>query len=144
EKNEMKMSPMYTPLPLHTNILMFPSTLGGANWGGVSIDPTLGYIFTNVNHVPQWGHMVKKKDPDTGEETYIRASPYGQYARFWNRESRIPCSKPPFGELIAVNAATGDIAWRTPLGTVPELEAQGIRNTGALNLGGSVATAGGL
>ncbi len=144
EKNEMKMSPMYTPLPLHTNILMFPSTLGGANWGGVSIDPTLGYVFTNVSHVAQWGHMVKKKDPETGEETYSRASSYGQYARFWNRESRIPCSKPPFGELIAVNAATGEIAWRSPLGIVPELEAQGIRNTGALNMGGSVATAGGL
>jgi quinoprotein glucose dehydrogenase len=43
-----------------------------------------------------------------------------------------------------VDTRTGDIAWRTPLGTVPELEAQGVRNTGALNLGGSIATAGGL
>jgi quinoprotein glucose dehydrogenase len=39
---------------------------------------------------------------------------------------------------------TGDVAWRVPLGIIEELEAKGIKNTGALNLGGSVATASGL
>ena len=68
----------------------------------------------------------------------------GAYGRFWNPENRIPCSAPPFGELVAVNANTGDMAWRVPLGIVEELEAKGIRNTGALNLGGSMATASGL
>ncbi len=28
----------YTPLPLEGNALFFPSTLGGGNWGGVSVD----------------------------------------------------------------------------------------------------------
>jgi Glucose dehydrogenase len=88
--------------------------------------------------------MEKKVDAATGEATYIRTSAYGPYARFWNRETRIPCTNPPYGELVAVDTRTGDIAWRAPLGTVPALEAQGIRNTGAPNLGGSIATAGGL
>jgi cytochrome c5 len=48
------------------------------------------------------------------------------------------------GELIAVNANTGDIVWRKPLGSYDELEAQGIKNTGASNIGGSIVTAGGL
>ncbi len=39
---------------------------------------------------------------------------------------------------------TGDIAWRAPLGTYRSLEAKGVKNTGAPNLGGSIATAGGL
>jgi quinoprotein glucose dehydrogenase len=43
-----------------------------------------------------------------------------------------------------VNVNTGDIAWRVPLGTIEELEAKGVHNTGALNLGGSIATASGL
>ena len=68
----------------------------------------------------------------------------GPYGRFWNPDNRIPCSAPPFGELVAVNVNTGDIAWRVPLGIVEELEAKGIKNTGALNLGGSMATASGL
>lgn len=145
ERNRMRISSLYTPLEVEEgNVLMFPSTLGGGGWGGVSADPTLGYLFTNVNNLGQWGHMEKKIDAKTGETTYIRTSAYGPYARFWNRETRIPCSKPPFGELVAVDTRTGDIAWRSPLGTVPALEAQGVRSTGALSLGGSIATAGGL
>ena len=43
-----------------------------------------------------------------------------------------------------MDTRTGDIAWRTPLGTIAALEEKGIGNTGAPNLGGSIATAGGL
>lgn len=138
QKNQMIIGGIYTPLPVDQNVLLFPSTLGGGGWGGVSIDPSLELLFTNVNNLGQWGHMEKKGD------TYIRTSAYGPYARFWNRDTRIPCTNPPFGELVAVNTRTGDIAWRSPLGTVPALEALGVKNTGAPSLGGSIATAGGL
>jgi quinoprotein glucose dehydrogenase len=144
ERNRMTIGPLYTPLGLDGNVLMFPSTLGGGGWGGLSIDPALGYLFTNVNNLGQWGHLEKKTDPDTGEATYERTSEYGPYARFWNPETRIPCTNPPFGELVAVDARTGDIAWRTTLGIIPALEEKGVKNTGAPNLGGSIATAGGL
>ena len=136
--NHMKIGVPYTPLPLEGNALFFPSTLGGGNWGGVSVDPDLGLLFVNVMNVAQWGHMEKR-----GTE-YIRTSAYGTYARFWNRETRIPCQNPPFGELIAVDLASGNIAWRSVLGRIEALEAIGVRNTGTLNLGGSIATAGGL
>jgi quinoprotein glucose dehydrogenase len=134
----MQPAKLYTPLGLEGNLLLFPSTLGGGGWGGNSTDPSLGYLFTNVNNLGQWGHMEKKGD------TYIRTSSYGAYARFWNRDTRVPCTNPPFGELVAVDTRTGDIAWRTPLGTMPLLEEKGVKNTGAPNLGGSIATAGGL
>ena len=136
EKNQMKIGEPYTPLPLEGNALFFPSTLGGGNWGGVSIDPARGFLFVNVMHVAQWGHMEKR-----GSE-YVRTAAYGTYARFWNREKYIPCQNPPFGELIAVDLASGDIAWRSPLGRIEALEAIGVHNTGAPNLGGSIATAG--
>jgi len=45
--------------------------------------------------------------------------------------------------LIAVNANTGDIAWRVPLGVFDELESRGIK-TGAPSLGGGITTAGDL
>jgi glucose dehydrogenase len=138
ETNHMKIGVPYTPLPLEGNALFFPSTLGGGNWGGVSVDPSLGLLFVNVMHVAQWGHMEKR-----GSD-YVRTSAYGPYARFWNRETRIPCQNPPFGELIAVDLASGEIAWRSVLGRIEALEAIGVRDTGSLNLGGSIATAGGL
>jgi quinoprotein glucose dehydrogenase len=136
--NRMTIGPPYTPLPLEGNALFFPSTLGGGNWGGVSVDPSLGMLFVNVMHVGQWGHMEKR-----GTE-YVRTSAYGPYARFWNRETRVPCQNPPFGEMVAVDLATGDIAWRSALGRIEALEAIGVHDTGSLNIGGSIATAGGV
>ena len=56
----------------------------------------------------------------------------------------MPCQNPPFGEMIAVDLASGEIAWRSTLGRIEALEAIGVHNTGSLNLGGSIATAGGL
>jgi quinoprotein glucose dehydrogenase len=46
--------------------------------------------------------------------------------------------------LSAVNADTGEIAWRVPLGSYEELERRGIKNTGVPNIGGPIATAGKL
>jgi glucose dehydrogenase len=138
ETNRMRIGGPYTPLPLEGNTLFFPSTLGGGNWGGVSVDPSLGLLFVNVMNAGQWGHMEKR-----GSE-YVRTSAYGTYARFWNPQTHIPCENPPFGELIAVDLTTGDIAWRSVLGTVEALEAIGVHATGAPNIGGSIATAGGL
>jgi quinoprotein glucose dehydrogenase len=64
--------------------------------------------------------------------------PVGGYVR-WIDKDRYPCQQPPWGEMIAVNANTGDIAWRSPLGSYPEYP-----NAGTPNLGGPIATAGGL
>jgi glucose dehydrogenase len=145
EKQNMFTEGPFTPMPLEGNALTFPSTLGGGNWGGLSFDPTLGYVFANVMNLGQWGHMEERKDSKTGEVFYRKsAATGGAYARFWDPASHIPCTNPPFGELVAVNANTGEIAWKVPLGIVEALEARGVHNTGALNMGGSIATAGGL
>jgi quinoprotein glucose dehydrogenase len=89
--------------------------------------------------------MEKRKDPKTGEDTYARTATFGgAYARFWDPKTFIACQNPPFGELVAVNAATGDIAWKVPLGITESIEAKGFKGTGAPNLAGSITTAGGL
>jgi quinoprotein glucose dehydrogenase len=43
-----------------------------------------------------------------------------------------------------VSANTGDTVWRKPLGSYDELEAKGLKDTGASNIGGTIVTAGGL
>jgi quinoprotein glucose dehydrogenase len=146
EKNRMFTEGPFTPMSLETqgNALTFPSTLGGGNWSGLSYDPALGYVFTNIMNLGQWGHMEQAPDAKTGQMTWVRKSAFGPYARFWDPDTHIPCTNPPFGELVAVNVNTGDVAWRVPLGTIPELEVKGIHNTGSVNLGGSITTASGL
>lgn len=53
-----------------------------------------------------------------------------------------PGIKPPWGNLIAVDIAKGEILWKVPLGEYPELVKMGIRNTGTEIIGGPVVTAG--
>ena len=56
----------------------------------------------------------------------------------------MPAIAPPWGTLNAIDLVKGEIAWKVPLGEYPQLVAKGIRNTGTLNFGGAVATAGGV
>jgi glucose dehydrogenase len=72
---------------------------------------------------------------------FRKVTPEG--GRFWQPDTRYSCVEPPWGELIAVNANTGDIAWRVPLGVFEELEKKGLK-TGTPSLGGGITTAGDL
>ena len=56
----------------------------------------------------------------------------------------VPAVAPPWGTLNAIDLNKGEILWKVPMGEYPQLAAKGIRNTGTLNFGGVVATAGGL
>jgi quinoprotein glucose dehydrogenase len=56
----------------------------------------------------------------------------------------IPAIAPPWGTLNAVDLQRGEILWKVPLGEYPELAAKGVHNTGTMNFGGAVATAGGI
>jgi quinoprotein glucose dehydrogenase len=55
-----------------------------------------------------------------------------------------PGIKPPWGLLNCYDLSTGRILWRTPLGELAALTAQGVPKTGSQNLGGATVTAGGL
>jgi glucose dehydrogenase len=115
-----------------TPTLRFPGTLGGANWSGASFDPTTGLLYVNVNELGAMGSVT-----GAGQ----KRAPWPK--RFWDQKER-PCQKPPWGKLIAIDLVSGDFRWTTPLGIVEELAANGMTDTGAPNLGGSIVTAGGL
>ncbi len=118
--------------------IVFPGTLGASNWHGASYSPVLGYLFVNVMQLADVGKVVK------GEPGAPVAYTRQGYGRFWDPQTFWPCQAPPWGEMLAIDVNSGDVAWRVPLGIVEELEAKGIRNTGAPNMGGSIATASGL
>ena len=65
------------------------------------------------------------------------------YNRFLDPDG-YPAIAPPWGTLNAINLNTGEYAWKIPLGEYPELAAQGLKNTGSMNYGGPIVTAGGL
>jgi glucose dehydrogenase len=137
----------YTPFiyrapgePVKTSVL-FPGGLGGIDWGGTAADPSLQYIFVNTNDVGSIGWIEKKPEGSPAPYDKNSVSGAGFLPRFDFRF--MPCQKPPWGRLTAINAATGEFAWQVPLGISDELP-EGKRNTGRVNMGGPIATAGGL
>ena len=136
--------------------VLFPGSIGGANWGGSTLDPSLGYVFVNTMDEASIGWMELRTGRN-GQRTYARNSIVGSTSRFqWSEgtpdgggnlinsgEKAWPCQKPPWGNLVAVNARTGDIAWRVPLGITEQLPGAKQR-TGRLNMGGPITTASGL
>jgi quinoprotein glucose dehydrogenase len=116
--------------------MVFPSSEGGGGWGGVSFDPGLGYIFVNTRSVGTNAHLIP-----TANQGIMS---YSKVKEPFEDQDGLPCSAPPWGELIAVNANTGDIAWRVPLGEYADLKAKGVKITGTPNAGAPVVTAGGV
>src|SRR5262245_1665321 len=153
EKYNLLDSVPYTPWDTARDIVLFPGAVGGGNWNGVSFNPKLGMIYTNIMNAGQWGH-VEKVDPnnvrprgggrggrggegaprggrgggppaeggdEAGGPNFRKVTPEG--GRFWDPKTRYSCNAPPWGELVAVNANTGDIAWHVTLGIFEQLEA---------------------
>ncbi len=135
--------------------VLFPGSVGGANWGGTASDPTLGYVFVNTMDEASIGWVEDHPDKDS-PSPYRRNSIVGPTSRFhWfdgdpasgnimhSGEGAWLCNRPPWGHLVAVNAATGDIAWKVPLGITEELPTEK-QKTGRVSFGGPITTAGGL
>ncbi len=149
---EVGLGPYAPPSWGHARVI-FPSEIGGADWGGASFNPSLGYLFVNVNDLGQLNGVT---DPASGPldvaqvvGTNLPGGRTGPLAgvrpsgRFRDPASQMPCNQPPWGEMVAVDVNTGDIAWRVPLGITDSLPA-GKQNTGRPGQGGSISTAAGL
>ena len=132
---------VYTPIDTALGI-WFPGTLGGATWSGVSFDPATSYVYVNVNEIGAVG-ALRPRAPSGATPMYERWSPFGNYARFWDPND-LPCQRPPWGKLHAIDLSTGEYVWTVPLGVSDSLLARGVGKTGAPNIGGSIVTAGGL
>lgn len=133
---------------------------GGSNWGGSAADPERGIVYINTSESGSIG-WIEARDPegDYGRGTtdsnqlYDRGSLQGPgaYSSFsatykdpGGNSVNLPCIRPPWGRLHAVDGNTGEMLWSSLLGTTPELP-EGKRDTGANNtFGGPMVTAGGL
>jgi quinoprotein glucose dehydrogenase len=139
---------IFTP-PSIQGTLAVPGNLGGMTWSGYAFDPTQNLLFVNTNNLPARVRLIPRdkvaSDKEDGNYGSQRGTPYGMLRRFLQSPSDLPCSAPPWGTLTAVDMAAGAIRWQVPLGTMENFGGvhQGIP-PGSINLGGAIATAGGL
>jgi quinoprotein glucose dehydrogenase len=156
----------FTPFGFHKegdppkSTIQFPGGTGGVNWGGAAADPTTGYVYVNAHDTSLVGWIeFKRPGQNYGNGTAGATQPYdrgsvngaGPYFNFnapykdasGRTLATLPCQRPPWARLVAVNANTGEIAWETPLGLTEALP-EGKQLTGNSGSAGPTVTAGGL
>jgi glucose dehydrogenase len=134
----------YTPPALAGWTAMVPGSIGGIDWGGASINPDLGYAFANVANQPTMVQLTHGADGVRGAVKGNDGWRFNTgYVRFSDADGR-PCIGGRQGEMVAINLATDKVAWRVPLGDLTDIYGPRAKGIGASNIGGSVATRGGV
>jgi quinoprotein glucose dehydrogenase len=141
---------IYTP-PSLQGTLVFPSNVGGVNWGSAAFDSKRHVLFVNTNRLPIFVKLIPRdelahaqmnateSDRMHGEFAPQRGAPYAMFRTPLLAPSGLPCNAPPWGTVAAVDLFEGKKIWDVPLGSwIPG------KNTGTITFGGPMATAGGL
>ena len=141
---------IYTP-PSLQGTMVFPGNVGGVNWGSGAYDPQRHLLFVDTNRLIFFVKLIpraelenaRKNAPDTdrmhGEFARQTGAPYAMFRTPLLSTSGIPCNRPPWGTIAAVDLFEGKKIWDVPLGSyLPGM------STGTINLGGPIATAGGV
>jgi quinoprotein glucose dehydrogenase len=149
--SKLRSDGIYTPPTLQGSV-MYPGNGGGSNWGGVAVDPERGLVIANVMNMAWVVWLLPSEEFERAraenpgiEISPQRGTPYAMRRELLLSSLGLPCNKPPWGWLAAVDLATGDIAWRVKLGTVRDIAPVPIPwKAGVPNLGGPLVTGGGL
>lgn len=128
-------SRMFEPPQAAVAVAKMPGGEGGLEWGGGTFDSSLGLYIIPVTNMASPDQLARQPDGNWGLA-------HG-YQWFWDTATRIPCQRPPWGQLVAVDVNSGKIAWRRTLGVTDSLPA-GLRDTGRPSAGGVTGTAGGV
>ena len=147
----LRLGPLFTP-PSFEGTLMLPGIIGGANWGGGAFDPETHVLYVKSSNVPAVAKLVKPHGGPDGPTGSIIDAEYvmegGTNATF---HGGLPLTKPPYGQLTAIDLDSGEIRWQIPIGDDPSVRSnpalQGVAlppRLGAPGVAGTLATKGGL
>ena len=141
---------LYTP-PSVRGSIVFPLFGGGSNWGSVAYEPSSNLLVANTMNLAGMAQVIPRADFDgvakahpDDQATPQRGTPYGMRRKILMSFLGVPCNPPPWGELSAIDLATGEIRWRVPLGQVKKGPFYTFERWGSPNIGGPAVTAGGL
>lgn len=145
---------LFTP-PGMTKTLQYPGSLGGMNWGSVAVDPQNNLMFVNDMRIGLKNWMIPQDQipkNSSGIEMGIvpqKGTPFGAMRLRFTSPLGVPCQKPPYGTMTAVDLKSRQVVWQKPLGTVMDTGILGIpmhlpAPIGMPTIGGPMATKSGL
>jgi glucose dehydrogenase len=150
----------FTP-PSTRRTIFYPGSAGGSNWGSVTIDTARGLMVTNTLYMADIGRMIPRAEADRMMAAYGEGSkaaafafpqkgtPFAMDRTVFLGPLGVPCQQPPYGRLSVFDLKAGKVVWSKPLGTAESAGPLGLElglpiRMGVPNLGGSIATAGGV
>jgi quinoprotein glucose dehydrogenase len=143
---------LFTPVSLRGSI-MFPSLIGGGNWGGAAYDPATHLLVVKASNLAYRVTLIdRKSDPGppkrakTWMDAPMEGTPYRMEGEILLSPLGIPCAPPPWGTLTAIDLDTGKKVWQIPLGQSKRfgITAPAFLGWGSPNVGGPLVTASGL
>jgi len=113
----------FTPPSLRGS-LQYPGVAGGVNWGSAAWDPERDLLVLTHTRAAMVQRLIPRDevaatpaDPPYAILFPQLGAPYGLLQSVFVSSWGIPCTKPPWNELIALDLASGEVAWRVPFGT---------------------------
>ncbi|MDH4323558.1 MAG: pyrroloquinoline quinone-dependent dehydrogenase [Betaproteobacteria bacterium] len=143
---------IFTP-PSFRGSLQYPGIAGGANWGSLAFEPQRGWVVLNMSNLPFVIRLIPRERyaearshrPRHTEFARQEGTPLAMSRRPLLSPFDMPCNRPPWGTVLAVELSSGRVVWKVPLGTVRDIAPLPLPiRYGTPNLGGPIVTAGGL
>jgi quinate dehydrogenase (quinone) len=113
--------------------LEYPTNYGVYNWGSVSVDEKAGVMVAPVSHLAIYVQLFARKDPAARKFEAIgpggfpaippeigapqRGTPYAVSSPQFFSPITVPCNRPPYGGLAAIDLKTRKVLWQRPVGT---------------------------
>jgi len=161
---EVRYDGPFTP-PSAKGTVIYPSSLGGPNWGSSALDVKTGVMYTRVNSMAYLVWLSKGeievdappkrpvrnardelkagifRPPDAalgGGGNLMGGTPYAVNLRALVGPDGTPCGGAPYGRMVATDLNSGKQLWSVPHGRMlPDIP-------GSIGMGGPIVTAGGV
>jgi glucose dehydrogenase len=140
--------------------IFYPGSAGGVNWGSITIDTSRDVMITNNLYMPDIGWLIPRAEADRQQYSQggshadafafpQTGTPFAMHRSVFLNPLGVPCIAPPFGRISAIDLKTAHVIWTKTFGTAFRAGPLGLESLlpfrmGVPNMGGSIATAGGV
>ncbi|MCR6660112.1 MAG: pyrroloquinoline quinone-dependent dehydrogenase [Asticcacaulis sp.] len=123
----------FTPPSLQGS-LIYPGMAGGVDWGGVSVDPGRHLLIVPTLHIADRLKLIKQTNNANSDNPQLGTA-YSAELNYFITRLGIPCQRPPYAQLTAIDLVSKRIVWQRPLGTAEGVGPFGIASHLPFTLG---------
>jgi quinoprotein glucose dehydrogenase len=154
--HQLRYEGTFTP-PSLQGTLVFPGNLGMFEWGGIAVDPVRQIAIANPMSLPFASKLIPRgplnppaptAEKPVGSEVGVQpmyGTPFGVDIWSFLSPLSVPCYRPPWGSMAAIDLKTMKVVWQHPNGTIRDTTPLPLPfKMGVPMLGGPITTAGGV